>query len=251
MTAILNKHSHRPLYLQVVDHLVERIRSGDLPPGTRVPSERELADHLQVSRNTARLAVDQLVRLGAVYRAQGRGTFVAEPRMRNVRGFASFSGDVRGRGGSPGSQVIEFRLVDPTEDVADRLRLSPSEQVLELVRVRTADAEPVAFQHHFIPERIVPGLQDKDMTDVSLFEVLRESYFVYPAWTEAEVEASMATRSEQKMLQIDPTEPVLVVSGLTFTESFEVVETVRTVYRSVDFALYMGRQSIDQAMDDI
>lgn len=251
MTAILNKNSHRPLYLQVVDHLVEQIRNGDLPPGTRVPSERELAEDLGISRTTARLAVDQLVRLGVVYREQGRGTFVAEPRMRNVRGFASFSGDVRGRGGHPGSRVIDFTLVEPSEEVATRLRLEPGEQVLELIRVRTADGEPIAFQHHFIPARVAPGLEDIDMTNVSLFDILRDNYFVYPAWTEAEVEAALPDEQEQQVLGMDATEPVLIVSGLTFTNSFDIVETVRTVYRSSGFALYMGRQSFDQAMDDV
>ena len=251
MTTILNKNSHKPLYLQVVDLLVHRIRSGDLPHGKQVPSERELADDLDISRTTARIAVDKLVQLGVVYREQGRGTFVAEPRMRNVRGFASFSGDVRGRGGEPGSSVLSFSLVEPTEEAATRLRLDPNEQVLELIRVRTADGIPVALQHHFIPARVAPGLEDVDMTDLSLFDILREKYFVYPAWTEAEVEAALPSPQERDVLGLEADEPVLIVSGLTFTNSFEVVETVRTVYRSAGFALYMGRQSFDQAMDDV
>lgn len=251
MTQLLNKNSHRPLYLQVVDLLVAQMRGGELLPGTRVPSEREMAEDLDISRTTARLAVDQLVRLGAVYREQGRGTFVAEPRMRNVRGFASFSGDVRSRGGEPGSEILHFSLVDPIPEVSSRLRLDSGEQALELIRIRTADGNPVALQHHFLPAHIVPGLDTVDMTDQSLFEILRSKYFIYPAWTEAEVEAALPSEQEQKVLRIDATEPVLIVSGLTFTNSFEVVETVRTVYRSAGFALYMGRQSFDMAMDDI
>ncbi len=140
MNLILDKRSHRPLYLQAVDYLVEQIHGGDLATGARVPSELELAEELAVSRTTARLAVDQLVRIGIVYREQGRGTFVAEPRMSGVQGFTSFSQDVKACGREPGSQVIRFGLRVPDPDIQAKLRIGPEEQALELVRLRTADS---------------------------------------------------------------------------------------------------------------
>ncbi len=246
MNLILDKRSHRPLYLQVVDYLVEQIHGGDLATGARVPSERELAEELAVSRTTARLAVDQLVRIGIVYREQGRGTFVAEPRMSGVQGFTSFSQDVKARGQEPGSQVIRFGLRVPDPDIQAKLRIGPEEQALELVRLRTADGEPIALQESHLPHGLVPGLEDTDMADESLFRVLRERYFVYPAWTEAEVKASFASPEACEILEIEEDAPVLVVSGLTFTDSFTIVETVRTIYPSHDFALYLGRQPFDQ-----
>lgn len=246
MQLILDRRSHRPLYLQVVDYLLEQIHGGDLPTGARVLSERELAEVLDVSRTTARLAVDQLVRTGIVYREQGRGTFVAEPRMRGVQGFTSFSQDIEARGRKPGSRVVRFGLQAPDAGIQAKLRIGPEELALELVRVRTADGEPIALQESYLPRDLVPGLEDTDMTDVSLFRVLRERYFVYPAWTEAEVKASFAAPDVCELLGIAEDAPVLVVNGLTFTNSFTVVEAVRTVYPSHDFALHLGRQAIDQ-----
>lgn len=246
MQLIVDKRSHRPLYLQVVDYLAGRIHDGDLPTGSRVPSERELAEELTVSRTTARLAVDQLVRIGMVYREQGRGTFVAEPRMRGVQGFQSFSEDVQARGSKPGSRVIRFGLVQPNPDVQARLRIGADDLALELVRLRTADGEPVAVQESYLPRSLAPGLEDDDMTNQSLFKVLRERYFVHPAWTEAEVRATFASDEARTLLGIPGDQPVLVVDGLTFTDSFTVVEAVRTTYPSHDFALYLGRQPLDQ-----
>lgn len=245
MQLILDKRSHRPLYLQVVDYLAGRIHDGDLPTGSRVPSERELAEELAVSRTTARLAVDQLVRTGMVYREQGRGTFVAEPRMRGVQGFTSFSQDVRARGREPGSKVIRFGLQSPSPDVQSKLRINADDLALELIRVRTADGEPIALQESYLPCDLVPGLEETDMTDASLFRLLRERYFVYPAWTEAEVRAAFAPSDVCKLLGVEEDQPVLVVDGLTFTDSFTVVEAVRTTYPSHDFALYLGRQPFD------
>jgi DNA-binding GntR family transcriptional regulator len=78
-----------------------------------------------------------------------------------------------------------------------------------------------------------------------LFEVLRQKYFIYPAWTEAAVEAASALPEEAHLLGLKPGEPVLVVRGLTFTESFDVVESVRTTYPGKGLAVYIGRQRID------
>lgn len=243
---ILNKHSHRPLYLQLVDHLVGEVKAGHLRVGEQVPSERELAEDLGVSRTTARLAVEELVKTGVVYREQGKGTFVAEPPLRGLQGFTSFSEDVLSRNGKPGSRVLRFGIIEAAPRIRERLRLAHGDPVLELVRIRTVDDVPVALQESHLPAHLAPGLEQIDMTDQSLFALLRSRYFVYPAWTEAEVEASFPSESETQLLGLGKADPVLTVHGVTFTDSFEVVEAVRTVYPGQGFRLYMGRQRFDQ-----
>ena len=89
-----------------------------------------------------------------------------------------------------------------------------------------------------------PGLEKEDLNDKSLFKVLIEKYCIRPAWTEAEIEAMPASPEEARLLTLKPNDPLLVVRGLTFTDSFEVVESVRTAYRSKGVALYIGRQRL-------
>lgn len=240
----LDKHSSVPLYSQLYHRLVEKITSGDLKAGDRLPPERELAEGLKVSRITARQAIDALVEKGLVYREQGRGTFVAEARMRGLIGFTSFSDDLRSRGLHPSSQVLVQKLVSVDEETRKVLKLGSEDQALHLVRVRMADGKPVALQSSFIPARLVPGLEQEDMRDQSLYSILREKYYIHPAWTEAEIEATSASTEEVQALQLEKNAPVLVVRGITFTETFEVIETVRTVYRGKGLALYIGRQRI-------
>jgi GntR family transcriptional regulator/MocR family aminotransferase len=66
-----------PLYRQLYDQLRELILAGRLPPGTRLPSSRELAADFGVSRNTVVGAYDQLLAEGYVDGAVGAGTFVS------------------------------------------------------------------------------------------------------------------------------------------------------------------------------
>lgn len=240
----LDGGSHVPLYLQLSSALIAQIGSGELKPGDRIPSERELAAELGVSRITARQAIDMLLRNGLVYREQGRGTFVAEPKMRGLKGFLSFTEDILSRGMQPGTRVLKQELAEADEAEQTRLKLQPGEKVLRLVRLRLANGAPVALQSSVLPARICPGLEHEDLTDKSLFSVLRQKYFVHPAWTEAEVEARSAAAEEAELLRLAPGDPVLVITGLTFTETFEFVESVRTVYRGNDMAIYIGRQRL-------
>jgi GntR family transcriptional regulator len=240
----LDKSSHIPLYRQLLSKLVRQIEAGELKVGERLPSEREMAEQLNVSRITARQAVDALVDSGLVYREQGRGTFVAEPKMRGLQGFTSFSEDLVARGFRPSSRVITQELVPADEKLQQQLKIGPEDQALHLVRVRMADEYPVAIQLTYLNHRLCPGIEHEDFGTHSLFTVLREKYYLHPAWTEVEMEALPATAEEAHLLEIVEGEPVLVVRGLTYTEAFEIIEDVRTVYRGKGLVLYLGRQRI-------
>ena len=76
MTASLQKHS--PLYMQVRDRLLEQIQGGDIPPNGKLPSEHEICREFEVSRTTARLAVEDLIQQGLVIRLPGKGSFVRD-----------------------------------------------------------------------------------------------------------------------------------------------------------------------------
>lgn len=74
----LSQASGVPFYRQVVDQMAELIRSGQLPPGTRLPSVRELSRRLLVSLITVRRSYADLEAARLIVRRQGQGTFVAE-----------------------------------------------------------------------------------------------------------------------------------------------------------------------------
>src|SRR5881398_2799831 len=67
-----------PKYQQIRADLEARIRSGELPPGAKVPTEAELREQYGVSRATAQRTLDDLARAGFVVRYRRHGTFVAD-----------------------------------------------------------------------------------------------------------------------------------------------------------------------------
>ena len=240
----LDKTSYTPLYLQIADQLIHMIEVGELKPGDKIVSERELSETVNVSRSTSRLAVQELLKCGLVYRERGRGTFVAEAKIRNVPGFSSFTDSMLDLGLKPGSQILQQEVIPAEDALAQSLHLKLGDPILYLMRLRMADEKPLAVQYSHLPLKICEGLENEKLANLSLFNILRQKYNVYPKWTEALVEASSASTNEAHLLGLKPGEPVLVVRGITFTESFEIVESVRSVYSSRGFGLFIGRQRI-------
>ncbi|MFN8447686.1 MAG: GntR family transcriptional regulator [Anaerolineae bacterium] len=247
---LLKRHSYIPLYLQIAQGIIDRVRSGDLAPGDQLPSEREIAAEYAVSRVTARQALDELVSQGMAYRVRGRGTFVAEPKIREVSGLRSFSDDMRSQGLQPSSRVLAQKVMEPDATVRQQLKLAPDELVLYLDRLRKANDAPVALESVYLPHRLCPGLEHEDMTSHSLYAILREKYGLYLAWGESEIEARGALPAEADLFGIEVGQPVMVARRLTYTESFEPIEYARSVYRGDRFTFYVGRQRIPPLTSD-
>jgi len=236
--------SFTPLYYQIEQDLLRQIDKGELKPGDQLPSEAQISRQYGVSRITARRALENLVQQGIVYSRQGIGSFVAYARIREMSGFRSFSEDILARGLKPSSRVVELAESDPDAETIRRLALAPGERVYCLRRVRLADDQPVADEVAYLPVRLFPGLQEYDFGQLSLFEVLRNRYQIFPTWADAVLEASAATPEIARQLGMKVNEPVLLALRQSFTASFEVVEFVRSVYCGRRFTFYTGRQYI-------
>lgn len=90
---MIDRHSNRPVYLQIYDQFRKAITKGDLPPGGRLPSSRTLARRLSVSRHTVLNAYDLLLADGLVAGRIGSGTRVQgttlAPRVPDIQLIAA------------------------------------------------------------------------------------------------------------------------------------------------------------------
>jgi GntR family transcriptional regulator len=238
-----SNRDNTPLYHQIKKHLLDKINKGELKPGDMLPSEMQLSAQFNVSRITIRRALKELIQQGILYTQQGKGTFAAHALIREMSGFRSFSQDILSKGLRPSSQVVRFEQVAADEEVAAHLEIKTGEPVYLLQRIRMADDQPVAFETAYLPAKLFPNLTDFDLSQ-SLYQVLGEHYHVYPAWSDAEIRATTATPTIAQALRMREDEPVLLAHRLSYTESFDIVEFVVSVYCGSHFTFYTGRQSI-------
>uniref|UniRef100_A0A7C4Q0Q2 GntR family transcriptional regulator n=1 Tax=Bellilinea caldifistulae TaxID=360411 RepID=A0A7C4Q0Q2_9CHLR len=238
------RQTTRPLYQQLEQEILRQIRHDELKPGDKLPSESELSRRFNVSRITARRAINNLIQQGYVYSLQGKGTFVAQTRIRELSGFRSFSEDIRARGMTPSSRLLQIRRIQPKASLRAELNLPAGIAVYRLERIRLVNDEPVAYEDAYLPASLCPGLEQFDFEKRSLFDVLRSEFNLNPTWADAELEAAAADETLAARLAIRPGEPVLIALRHTYTETMTVIEFVRSVYSGKNFTFYTGRQYI-------
>lgn len=143
-----------PLADQVYDIILKSILSGEYQPGSRLPSENELADLYQVSRPTIRTAFSRLGELGYVIKKRGVGTFVSNtPSIANPLYLSiDVMERISTRGFKPGFKQQSAQTIPTDETLSEKLDVPIGSTVLHVQKIFTADGEPIIYFENFIPE---------------------------------------------------------------------------------------------------
>jgi GntR family transcriptional regulator len=226
----------RPKHAQLSDALAETVRR-ELGPDDAIPSERELMAAYDVSRATVRKAVDTLVVSGLLSRAQGKGTFVARPRVESQLHLASFTQDMRRRGHEPSTRLVRVDLEAPPAEVAESLGLAAGADAWRLDRVRLADGAPMALEHGWYPADLVPDLDARDLTG-SLYELFAGAYGLTIDHASQTLWGESADAAVARRLDAPVHTPLLVFLRVSRVGD-RVVEHVLSRYRGDRYQLHM------------
>ncbi|MFV0459129.1 MAG: GntR family transcriptional regulator [Actinomycetales bacterium] len=231
-----------PKYYQVkreILHLIE-----DLAPGSSVPTERELAERFETSRTTVRQAIAELVVDGRLERTQGRGTFVAKPKLMQVRPLTSFSQDVQSEGWRPGSIVLNIRQEQAEGEVCEHLQVPPGAVIHRIERLRTAATEPIAYEIAHVPGPL-PELAEHLERIGSLYRTLHEVYGVELVTVEDTVETVLADPVQANLLGVDTGLPMLLVHRTGWDAGGRAAEWTRSVFRGDRFRFVARHRLIE------
>jgi GntR family transcriptional regulator len=218
-----------------MQELRRRIEEGQWKPGDLIPSERELSETYGISRMTVRQALAELVNDGLLRRDQGRGTFVAKPKIRKqLYRLTSFTEDMRARGKQAAAQVLRIEMVPARPKVGDMLQVEVEQQVVMIERLRLADGEPVGIECAHLFFDGCEAILREDLSG-SLYRLLGERFGLVPTQAEEEIEAGACGSREAQILGIHRGEPVLMIRRRTFDQDQRPFEYVESVYRGDNY----------------
>ena len=205
----------------------QAIETGALESGHVLPSERDLADVLAVSRVTVRKAIAGLVEDGMLVQRHGAGTYVAERIVKSFSKLTGFTDDLRSRGLKPRVEFLDRSIgtVNPEEALA--LGLSPGARVVRLRRLRFAADKPLALENTAVPHAI---LQDPKRVKLSLYEVL-ERLGCRPTRALQRLRAVALDADQARLLALPAGSPALAIERRAFLEDGRAVEFTQSLYR--------------------
>jgi len=203
-----------PLYYQIAQRLRNDIRERGLCPGDLLGTEEGIQETFQVSRATARKALEELLEEGLVTRITGKGTYVAKPKVAvQLPALLSFSAEMKRLGMTPSSRVLDAAFVTPDEEVALNLMIEEETKVLRLERIRYGDESPMMHAIDYLPSWV--GLRpDMDYTG-SLYEIL-ENAGIPPEQSLHTIEAVTADLALAGHLDVSLGSPLLRCRDIAF-----------------------------------
>jgi len=237
-----------PLYHQLYQLLRQRILSGGLPFGAKLPTEAELADGFKVSRVTAKRAMDLLVSNGLIKRQRGRGSHVVF-RARDSELDAPLVGMLERlaqMSRSPKVRVLHVERRAAPANIAQDLGLAAREQVHYVVRVRhREDGVPFAYYESWT-RGIEHGFTAADIERRQRFAIMAENGHRI-ARIEQYLSAAAATPPVAEQLHLLPGDPVLTLVRHSFEENGEVVDLLHCQYHTGHFHYRMNLSMEDYA----
>ena len=219
-----------PLYLQLKRLIEGAIERGAIKPGDALPSERDLAVRVDMSRVTVRKAVQHLVREGVLVQRHGSGTYVA-PRPGRVEQslsqLTSFAEDMARRGMEVNSVWLDRGLYAPSPEETVILGLGASDSVARVARLRISGETPLAIERAALSADILP---DPQRIGTSLYAHL-ETSGNRPVRAIQRIRAVSLDEADARLLGVSPGAASLNIERISYLASGRVVEFTRSVYR--------------------
>jgi GntR family transcriptional regulator len=171
--AAWNAGDRQPKYLRIHSSLRERITGGQWPPGSLLPSQRELAAEFGVSIMTVRQALQVLTDEGLIQTRHGSGTFAAAHYAYDLGHLRSFASDLSAQGANITTELLAAGAVTPPADVGARLG-APGE-VLRLRRLRLSGGRPLIVQTSYLPAALAHVIEPEGLARLGLYTLLAEN----------------------------------------------------------------------------
>lgn len=230
--ATLNRDLPIPLYHQLKTLILQEIEAGTWKPDQQLPTEEQLSSRFRVSKITVRQALRELSNLGWVRREQGRGTFVQKPALEEgPRKLTSFTAEMHEHGLVATSQVLDTAVIAAPPDVAAKLGIMTTDPVFRLHRLRLADGIPLGVQTAYLSMAMVPGIDEVQFTDLSLYGLLESRYDLHPAAAKETLIAVVVNNEEANLLRVPPGSPALAAERITFLPQGQPLEYAQSIMR--------------------
>jgi len=229
-------------YLTIYNELVNEIKSRNIKAGSLLPSENELKDTYNTSRETIRKALNLLSQNGYIQKMKGKGSIVIDVNKFDfpVSGLVSFKELAEKMGEKPKTKVHELTVGKPDNYIKQQLQLTSKEQVWKVVRTREMGGENIILDRDFISRKFVPELT-KEICEDSIYEYVENELNLSIGFAKKEITVVEPTEEDQELLDLDGFNNVVVIKNYVYLDNASLFQYTESrhrpdKFRFVDFA---------------
>ncbi|WP_042684596.1 trehalose operon repressor [Caldalkalibacillus thermarum] len=229
-------------YLRIYADLSRKIESGELKPQTKLPSEHELCELYQTSRETVRKALNLLAQQGYIQKIQGKGSIVLDiPRINfPVSGLVSFKELAEKMGREAETICHQLALIEPDAWLKEHLPVSSKDKVWKIIRSRKIDGEAMILDRDFIAAQHVPRLT-KEICERSLYEYLEQDLGLKISFAKKVISIEEATAEDRRYLDLQGYDFIVLVKNYVYLDDATLFQYTESRHRPdkfqfVDFA---------------
>lgn len=226
----------KPVYKVIEEKIKKDIEDGILKNGDLIPSENELKNQYNISRMTVRIALNNLVNEGYLYKHKGKGTFVNYTKIeKRLDGITGFSEQMRQNNIESFNKIISINLITATKIVAEKLSINYEDEVYQIERLRYANNTPICYEMVYLPKTIFNTI-DESVFEGSFYEYVENNISKITYCTQ-KIEARQAGEKYSKYLEINEDMPLLYVSVVSNLDNGRPFEYTRCFYRGDQYCL--------------
>lgn len=229
-------------YLKIYNVIVNKIESREYEPNDKLPSEKELMDEYNVSRDTVRKSLNMLEQNGYIQKSKGKGSFVLDINKFNfpVSGVVSFKELSNKLGGKIETNVEELECINPNKSILMGLELNNDDKVWKVIRSRSFEGEKVILDKDYIAEKFVQNINEEICKD-SLYSYFEDILGLKIAYAKKEITVQNATEEDKRYLDMKGFEMIVVVKSYTYLDDTSIFQYTESRHRPdkfifVDFA---------------
>ena len=232
---ILSNEAGSPLYQQLKNAIIHKVKSGEWQAGYCIPSENQLSRNLKMSRMTVNRALRELVTEGVIVRRHGSGSFIAEtPQRVHLLELKSIADDIQAKGRTHRAEILALQETQCDAALANEMQLKVDDPVFYVSAVHFQDEQPIQLEDRFVNPALVPDFLSVDFDQVTPTDYLIQT--LQADELEHVIEATHPTQNEAEWLAISSNEPCLKLRRRTWYHQ-QVVTRVDLLYPSSRYQL--------------
>lgn len=229
-------------YLAIYNEISKQIKSGELQPDSLLPSENELTDIYDTSRETIRKALNLLSQDGYIQKIRGKGSVVLNVNKFDfpVSGLVSFKEISQKLDNQVRTIVNELSSEKPNQSMKKQMQLSSTDLVWKVVRTREFDGQKVILDKDILVQNLIPNLT-KEICGDSLYNYIENELNLTIGFAKKEIVVVEPTDEDRELLDLEGFSNIVVIKSYVFLDDatlFQYTESRHRPdkFRFVDFA---------------